>query len=279
MLVAAVLFAAIAGRRLSAPVHAFARVARVVRDGRLDDVPRLPGSRIREFDDAASSFNQMVEGLRERRLMRETLGQYLPEEVAHGLLSAGGRLEPLEAKATVLVCDLENFTLLTDSLGPHGVVEFLNAYFQAMASIVERHKGVVTQFQGDAILAVFNVPVADAAHAANALAAALEMVRAADAREFAGLRVRNRIGLSTGRVVAGAVASSGRLTYTVHGNAVNLAARLEALNKDYGTRLLVSGKTAERCPELALRSLGDAEIRGYGERVELFTADAGAAAG
>jgi adenylate cyclase len=278
VLVAAVLFAAIAGRRLSAPVHAFARVARLVRSGRLDEVPRLPASPIREFDDAASSFNQMVEGLRERKLIRETLGQYLPEEVAHGLLSAGGRLEPVEAKATVLVCDLQDFTLLTDSLGPHGVVEFLNAYFDVMAGIIERHRGVVTQFQGDAILAVFNVPIADPAHAANALGAALEMVRAADTREFAGLRVRNRIGISTGRVVAGAVGSSGRLTYTVHGNAVNLAARLEALNKDYGTRILASGKTAERCPELALRRLGDTEVRGYGDRVELYTMETGTAA-
>ena len=183
----------------------------------------------------------------------------------------GGKLEPVEAKATVLVCDIEGFAMLTDTLGAHRVIEFLNAYFETVVGIVERHGGTITQFQGDAILAVFNVPIADRDQAANALRAAIEIVRAADERLFAGVRTRNRIGLSTGRVVAGAVGSQGRLSYTVHGNAVNLAARLEALNKDYGTRILLSGKTAERCPGFELKKLGDVEVRGYGEPLELFT--------
>jgi len=138
-------------------------------------------------------------------------------------------------------------------------------------AIVERHQGVVTQFQGDAILAVFNLPIAARDHGANALRAALEIVRAADAQTFAGVRARNRVGLSTGRVVAGAVGSAGRLSYTVHGNAVNLAARLEQLNKEYGTRILLSEKTAERCPGFALRKVADARIRGYGEPLALYT--------
>lgn len=271
VLVLAVLAAAFAGRRMGRPVEALARAAHAVREGRLDDVPRLPRSRIAELDDASHSFGEMLEGLRERRLIRDTLGQFVPEAVARKLLSGGGKLEPVEAKATVLVCDIEGFAALTDTLGAHRVIEFLNAYFETVVDIVERHGGTITQFQGDAILAVFNVPIADRDHAANALRASIEIVRAADARAFAGVRTRNRIGLSTGRVVAGAVGSQGRLSYTVHGNAVNLAARLEALNKDYRTRILLSGKTAERCPGFALRKLGDVEVRGYGEPLELYT--------
>ena len=271
VLVIAVVFAALAGRALSRPVHLFSRAALAARAGKLDGVPKLKRSRIREFDDAARSFNTMVEGLRERAVIRDTLGTFLPQEVAQKLLDGKGELEPIEEKATALICDIESFTLLTDNLGPRGVVEFLNEYFDAMGEIIERHGGVITQFQGDAVLAIFNVPIGDKEHAAHALNAAIEMVEATETRMFAGVRVRNRIGISTGRVLAGAVGSRGHRTYTVHGNTVNLAARIEALNKDYGTRILLSEKTAERCPDFKLRQVAEVTIRGYSDTVTLFT--------
>lgn len=271
VLVVAVALAAVGGRRLGRPIEALARAAAAVREGRLAEVGPLPRSRIAELDDAGRSFGEMLEGLRERNLIRATLGQFVPEQVARELLAGGGRLEPIEAKATVMVCDIEEFAALTDSLGARRTIEFLNAYFEILVAIVERYQGVITQFQGDAILAVFNVPIAASDHGANALRAALEIVRAADSQAFAGVRARNRVGLSTGRVVAGAVGAAGRLTYTVHGNAVNLAARLEQLNKEYGTRILLSDKTAERCPQFALRKVADAQIRGYAEPIALYT--------
>lgn len=267
----AMLVAVFGGRRLGRPVRALAQAANTVREGRLDEVAPLARSRIAEFDDASQSFNRMVQGLRERTLIRESLGRFVSEEVAKSLLSGGGNIEPVEAKATVLVCDLENFTQLTDALGPRRTVEFLNAYFEVIVAIVERHAGVITQFQGDAILAVFNLPVVDADHAANALRAAIELVGVTDEQLFAGVRVRNRVGLYTGHVIAGAVGSRGRLSYTVHGTAVNLASRIEALNKEHGTRILLAGKTAERCGGFDLRKVADAEIRGYGEPVPLYT--------
>jgi len=208
---------------------------------------------------------------RERLVMRETLGHYVPAEVAATLLANGGRLEPREAEATILMCDIEGFAALTDSLGPRRVFDFLNAYFELLVEIVERHGGVVTQFQGDAILAAFSLPSPNARHAEQAVRAALEMVRECDRRSFAGVRTRNRVGVSSGRVIAGSIGSHGRLSYTVHGNAVNLAARLEMLNKDYGTRILVTAETARRCPELALRKIADAQVRGYAERIALYT--------
>jgi class 3 adenylate cyclase len=271
VLVVAVALAAVGGRRLGRPIEALARAAHLVRKGRLDEARPLPRSRIYELDEANRSFGEMVAGLRERNLVRETLGQFVPEQVARELLAGGGRLEPVEAKATVLVCDLEGFASLTDELGARRTIEFLNAYFEVVVGIIERYRGVITQFQGDAVLAVFNVPIADRDHAANALRAALEIVRASSEQAFSGVRALNRVGISTGRVVAGAVGSAGRLSYTVHGNAVNLAARLEQMNKDYGTRILLSDKAAERCPGFALRKVADAAIRGYDEPVALFT--------
>jgi len=271
VLVVAVIVAAVVGRRVSRPVEAFAQATKTVQEGRLEDVPTLPGSAIAEFDDASSSFNEMVAGLRRSRMIRRTLGRFVSKEVARELMKGGGKLEPTEAEATVLLCDLEGFTPLTQSLGAAGVVEFLNEYFEDMVAIVERHRGVITQFQGDAILAVFNVPIADPAHAENAVRAALEMVEVVRTRTYAGIAARNRVGLCTGRVVSGAVGSRGRLTYTVHGNAVNMAARLETMNKDYGTRVLLSGYTATLCSGIALRKVADAVVRGYDETVALYT--------
>ena len=269
VLVLSVALAAWLGARASRPIRALATAARSIEARGLDGIAPLPPSRVTEFDDANRSFNRMVAGLRESELVRETLGRFVPTDVAKTLLTEGGELAPEQSEATVLFCDLEGFTALTETLGPDGIVELLNEYFGIMVEILERHRGVVTQFQGDAILATFNVPVRDPAHAANALRAAMEMQDATRHREFAGLRIGNRIGINTGRLVAGAVGAKGRLSYTVHGDAVNLAARLEALNKELGTRILVSAATAERVEGFALEPMGEVGVRGQTERVRI----------
>jgi adenylate cyclase len=275
VLIASVLIAAYAGRRVSKPVQLLSQAARAVETGGLEQAPEVPPSRIREFDDASRSFNAMVTGLRERELIRETLGRFVPEEVAQTLLSDGGQLQVTQTQATVLFCDLDGFTALTESLGPVGIMKLLNEYFEEMVAILEAHRGVVTQFQGDAILATFNVPVADPGHADNALHAALEMQAAVQTHEYAGQRVNNRIGVNTGSLVAGAVGAQGRLSYTVHGDAVNLAARLEAMNKDLGTRILVSGYTAPLVAGFNLRPVGETTVRGQTTPVALYELLAG----
>ena len=274
--VLSVALAAWLGVRASRPIRALATAARSIETRGLDGIAPLPPSRVTELDDANRSFNRMVEGLKESELVRQTLGRFVPTDVAKTLLTEGGELAPEQAQATVLFCDLEGFTALTETLGPAGIVELLNEYFEVMVEILERHRGVVTQFQGDAILATFNVPVPDPAHAANALRAAIEMQDATRRREFAGQRIGNRIGINTGRLVAGAVGAKGRLSYTVHGDAVNLAARLEALNKELGTRILVSAATAERVEGFALEPMGEVGVRGQTERVRIHALRSGA---
>ena len=270
VLVLSVALAAWLGVRASRPIRALAAAARSIEGQRLDRVRPLPPSRVAEFDDANRSFNRMVAGLRESELVRETLGRFVPTDVARTLLTEGGELAPEQSEATVLFCDLEGFTSLTETLGPDGIVELLNAYFEVMVEILERHRGVVTQFQGDAILATFNVPLPDPAHASNALRAAIEMRSAVERREFAGQRIGSRIGINTGRLVAGAVGAKGRLSYTVHGDAVNLAARLEALNKELGTRVLVSEATAGQVEGFDLRPMGEVGVRGQTGQVAVF---------
>ena len=270
VLVLSAALAAWLGARASRPIRALASAARAIDRHGLDRIRPLPPSRVVEFDDANRSFNRMVSGLRENALIRETLGRFVPTDVARSLLTEGGDLAPQQSEATVLFCDLEGFTALTETLGPAGIVELLNEYFEAMVEILERHRGVVTQFQGDAILATFNVPVPDPGHAANALRAAIEMQDATRRREFAGHRIGNRIGINTGQLVAGAVGAKGRLSYTVHGDAVNLAARLEALNKELGTCILVSGATAERVEGFDLEPKGEVTVRGQSGKVTVY---------
>ena len=270
VLVLCVALAAWLGSRASRPVRALAAAARAIEAHGLERIRPLPPSRVAEFDDANRSFNRMVSRLQESELIRETLGRFVPTDVAKSLLTEGGELAPRQSEATVLFCDLEGFTALTETLGPAGIVELLNEYFEVMVEILERHRGVVTQFQGDAILATFNVPVPDPGHAANALRAAIEMRSAVLHRAFAGHRIGNRIGINTGPLVAGAVGAKGRLSYTVHGDAVNLAARLEALNKELGTSVLVSEATAAQVEGFDLKPMGEVGVRGQTGRVAVY---------
>ncbi len=270
-LVFTVAVAIYAGVLLSRPMRSLAGSMEQVRHDKIADVKALPHSRITEIDDAAQSFNEMVSGLKERDLIRKTLGRYVPKKVAESLLKEGGALQTEESIATVLFADIEGFTNLTENLGPERIVDLLNAYFGDMVDIIERYDGVVTQFQGDAILATFNIPIVHPSHAANALNAALEMRGRCQTKTFARQVVRARIGISTGHLVAGAVGAQGRLNYTVHGDAVNLAARVENLNKVYGTYILFTQSTLDHCPEVAGIFMGETTVRGQSKPVKLYT--------
>ena len=271
VLAVAIVASIFVGRKVSKPIQAIVRAASTVEAGDFDNVAQLPGSRIRELDDASSAFNNMVQGLSERKLIRETLGRFVPERVASSLLAGGGQIKPQQVDAIILFCDIESFTQMTETLGPVKIVNLLNAYFSAMVVILEKHGGVVTQFQGDAILATFNVPVTNSDHAANAVRAAQEMLSQVAASDFADEKLNVRIGVNSGPVVAGAIGAAGRLSYTVHGDAVNLAARLESLNKEYNTRLMVSGNTASLAQEFEFTQVGESAVRGQTGSILMYT--------
>jgi class 3 adenylate cyclase len=273
VLVLGIIASVIVGHQVSRPVKEIVNAANTVDAGSLDAVEPLEGSRIRELDDASRAFNNMVKGLRERQVIRDTLGRFVPEKVASSLLAGGGAIPVQQTEATILFCDIESFTQLTEALGPVKIVDVLNAYFSAMVEILEQKGGVVTQFQGDAILATFNVPIADDNHARNAVHAALEMLNTVATDEYEGEKLNIRIGINTGKVVAGAIGAKGRLNYTVHGDAVNLAARLEALNKEYGTRLIISESSAASIDDVELSSIVEATARGQTLSIDLYTID------
>ena len=131
---------------------------------------------------------------------------------------------------------IAGFTNLTESMGPSKTVEIPNAYFDQATEIIGRHNGVVTQFQGDAILAIFNVPVEYAAYADQTASAARGLQDAVETETFAAEKLSIYVGVNTGPVVAGNLGGGGRQSYTVHVDAVILAARLEALSEESGTR-------------------------------------------
>ena len=218
-------------------------------------------------------FNHMVGQLREKEFLRETFGRYVPKHVAEAILANRGSLEPQQRVATILFTDIQNFTRIAEALAPDRLVAVLNEYFSRLMEIVERYGGVVTQLQGDALLVSFNVPLEDPAHAANAVRAALEIERSINHRTFGeGIELITRVGINTGRVIAAPVGAEHRLIYTVHGDAVNLAARLEALNKEYGTRILISESTRQLAVGgFAFVALGEAPVRGRSEPVPVYT--------
>lgn len=219
----------------------------------------------------AEGFNQMVQGLQERAFIRETFGKYVPDKVAASVLAQGGLLSPSITLATILYTDIEGFYERAAALPARKVVEMLNAYFEAVSQQIEKEGGVVNQFQGDALLVTFNVPAPDPDHADAAVRAAIGILDTTDRMSFAGVHITTRIGISTGEVIAGNVGAKRRLTYTVHGEAVNLASRLENLNKNLGTRLLIDQATYQRLNhEYPLESLGESEIRGSREQVALY---------
>ncbi|WP_445679039.1 adenylate/guanylate cyclase domain-containing protein [Radicibacter daui] len=271
VVVIAILVALAFGRKLALPTLRLARAARQVQEGEFATIAPLPGDTVREFDDAARAFNLMVRGLREREQIRDLFGKYLPEAVATALLKDGGEMTPISTEATVLFCDLEGFTTLSEQLAPPEIVTMLNEYFSTLVEVLEQHGGVVTQFQGDAILATFNVPLPSEKHAECAISAARDILEEVKRRRFAGHRLGCRIGICTGQLMAGAVGASGRLSYTVHGDAVNVAARLEQMNKECGTSLLVSARTAELVGYEGLVGLPERSIRGRQESMRLYT--------
>ena len=140
-----------------------------------------------------------------------------------------------------------------------------------MIEPITANGGVVNQFQGDAMLVTFNVPVEDPRHAEMAVKSALEIQQVLKGRTFAGIELRTRIGINTGDVIAGNVGAGDRINYTVYGDAVNLASRLEQMNKEHGTLILMSESTVELLNDQSVvEPLGELEIRGKNKLIRVF---------
>lgn len=220
---------------------------------------------------ARGVVRRQLEAERGVKAISQLFGRFVPEAVATAMIRQEGTLDPVEREATVLLADVEGFTGLTETKGAEAIVDIFNAYFEAASEVIGKHNGVVTQFIGDAVLATFNVPATDPQHRQRGVDAAVDLLRLVRSSDFAGERLSIRVGVATGVVIAGNVGGGGRASYTVYGEAVNLAARLEALNKEQGTSILISGATAEGVAARQREKVGQTSVRGVRELVDIYT--------
>ena len=205
----------------------------------------IAGSEGDEIGQMAVAFSEMSTGLAQREKYKNALGKFVNREIVARVLrdeiQLGGELR----QAAILFSDIRSFTAISESLSPHEVVEFLNDYMTRMVDCVNARKGLVDKFIGDAIMAVFGVPEATDNDAENSVSTALAMRKAL--QEFnkgrGGPRnpiIKIGIGINIGEVIAGQIGSTERMEYTCIGDAVNLASRIESLNKPFHTDILIS---------------------------------------
>lgn len=273
--VLAVALAVLFGNRLSNPLRRIATSASQFADLDLDSYKPLPRSPVREIDEQTSAMNAMHTALSQ-------FSQYVPKELVKRLLHSGTEAtRSVEREVTVMFTDVAGFTAMSEHLSAAEVVKFLNQHFDLLCDKISSHGGTVDKFMGDGLMAFWGAPQADPKHAAHALEA-VNAIAAAFAenntsRATQGLKpLKLRMGVHTGRAVIGNIGGADRHNYTVVGDIVNVASRLEQLGKDLvGDRdfvACVSGdcrKAAGDPPELV--SAGSHILRGRTEPITVYT--------
>lgn len=263
-------------RSLLLPLRTLSAAMTKVAGGDLSQ--RVPVTSNDEVGELTGQFNNMIEGLRERERIRETFGRYVDPSVASTILRREGEgvLAGETREATVLFTDIAGFTTIAEYLPPDQLVAALNEYLETVLGPIRAHGGVVNTFIGDGLFASFNMPLICEGHAAAAVRAAIDIQRAVGARTFGsqGVAFATRIGISTGSVIGGSVGAGERMSFTLLGDTVNLASRLEELNKQHGTRILVAQSTCAACgDEFSFNALGSVAVRGRSDVVAIFSVD------
>ena len=259
---------------LSRPIAALKESAKVIGGG--DFSHRVHVNRHDELGDLGMAFNQMAFGLGEREMIRETFGKYVTPEIRDQILSGTIPLEGERREATLLFADLRNFTPYVERNEPEDVIRGMRRYFTAMQAAISKHGGIVIQYIGDEIMAVFGVPVFVEDHAKRAVNASLDMRKALDElnifRKSEGREpFKHGIGIYTGNVLAGNTGSDDRLSYTLIGDTVNLASRIQSLTKDIAWDILVHEGTMNGIEnDFKLIKEDPYPIKGYSKPITVY---------
>ncbi len=220
-----------------------------------------------------SHFQRAIAAASARDELTNLFGQHVSPRVVERLLGMGAAELSEMRRVCVMFVDIRSFTAAARSRSPADVVARLDAVFEILVEIVDRHNGIVNKFLGDGLLAIFGAPIDDPFEAANAVRAAREMLSAVDASNVDDpWPIRLGVGIHIGEAVAGTVGSPRRKEYTVIGDTVNLASRLESLNKEVGSQLIVSDavRAAARDAIGEALPLGPVPVRGYAEPVVVW---------
>jgi adenylate cyclase len=217
-------------------------------------------------------FEASIAAATARDHVTNLFGQHVSPQVVERLLAAGPAAASVTRRVAVMFVDVRGFTAAASTRTPQQVVDRLDAAFAVLVDIVDRNGGIVNKFLGDGFLALFGAPFDDPNAAARAVTAAREMLAAIEQHNVGSdWPLRIGIGLHLGSVVAGSVGSPRRKEYTVIGDTVNLASRIEGLNKEFGSQLLISDAVKEEIGDVAgAVSLGDVPVRGYQQPVRVW---------
>jgi adenylate cyclase len=276
-LVAGVITAVLVGRAIVGPLQVLQEAMGHVEKNELNT--RIVVTTNDELGYLSERFNSMTDGLRQGERLRKLFGLYVSSEVAQAAVETGAGLGGTLVNCSVIFSDIRDFTTLSEQMPPRRLVELINRYMTTMVSVIVNHGGLVTRFGGDSILAVFGTPLNPMSdHADRAVRTAIGMRQALAAfnQEETVARLptlESGIGIASGPVIAGNVGGKERIEYTVMGDAVNLAARLEDKTKDTGFPILVSDETYQalnEVPDVGARSLTNVQIKGKRDRVTVY---------
>ncbi|WP_314958559.1 adenylate/guanylate cyclase domain-containing protein [Bradyrhizobium cosmicum] len=248
-------FALLVSSGITRPVRLLLAGTREVEAGRFDKTVTI--SSRDEIGELAAAFNRMTEQLRHNERIRETFGRYIDPKVVQGLIDRPEvAIDGQRRVMTIMFCDMSGFTSMSEGMTPRGLVKVMNHYFTVMSAPIRTNRGIIDKYIGDAIMAYWGPPfVEEDEPALLACLAAIDMADQVPALQkqlpdLLGIRAMPalcdlRIGIATGEVLTGSIGSELMMSFTVMGDAVNLASRLEAVNKAYGTRILISQATAD----------------------------------
>jgi len=268
-----IIFSILVSIGMARPVERLLEGARAVEAGDLDQT--LVATSRDEIGRLTVAFNRMVEQLRLKERIRKTFGKYIDSRVVEGLinqptLAADGQQRVM----TVMFCDVKGFTGISEEMTPQGLVKVMNRYLSVMSEPIRNHGGIIDKYIGDAIMAYWGPPFTpDAEQTRLACLAALDMAARiaplqAELPDLLGIRsvpiaIDIRIGIATGKVLVGSIGSEFMMSYTVIGDSVNLASRLEGANNHYGTHLLISEATArDAASEVEIREIDRIAVLG-----------------
>jgi adenylate cyclase len=262
------------GTTITTPIIRLVEATKRIKDGqyRVD----ISASGKDEIGELTSAFVEMGIGLEEREKMKVAFGKFVNKEVAEQVLRGELRLGGERKNAAILFSDIRNFTSISEKLEPEEVVEFLNEYMTRMVNCINTTSGVVDKFIGDAIMAIWGAPVSHGNDVENAVNAALMMRSELIIfnRDRGGPRkpvIHIGCGINAGPVLAGQIGSEDRMEYTVIGDAVNLASRIESLNKPFGTDILVSQDAYDRVRDIFLvEPMQKIKVKGKAEAQQIF---------